>query len=155
LTGEETVKTGLLHKAIEYVLGKKVGAETIRYVIVGGLTTLLNLGLYNLMYTVMGIDVTVSNVTSVAVAILFAYVANKHVVFKRHSGSLNELVLEFFKFVASRGLTSLTFEVGGVFLFHNIMGFDAVLCKIAAQVVVIIMNYVISKLVVFRSSDEE
>jgi len=154
-TGEETVKTGLLRKIIEYVLGKKIGAETIRYVVIGGLTTLVNLGLFELMYTVLGIEVTVSNVTSVAIAILFAYVANKHVVFRRHSSSLNELVLEFFKFVASRILTSMTFEVGGVLLFHNILGFDARLCKITAQVLVIITNYIMVKLVVFRNSDEE
>jgi len=150
------VKLGLLvRRAVEFVLGKNIGAETIRYVIVGGLTTLVNLGLFELLYSVIGIDVTVSNVTSVALAIVFAYVANKHFVFRRHSDSRQALVLEFFKFASTRTLTSMTLEVGGVLLFHNIMGFDARLCKISAQVLVIISNYIVAKLVVFRSTDGE
>jgi len=144
----------LARRIIEYVFGEGAAAETIRYVFVGGLTTLVNYGLFELLYSIIGIDVTVSNVTSIVVAILFAYIANKQIVFRRHSGSMRELTLEFFKFIASR-LFTMALEIGGLYLFHNILGYDAHLCKVAAQVLVIISNYVIVKLIVFRSEDRE
>ena len=136
-------------RIIDYFRGKGVGAETIRYIIVGVLTTLLSYGIFELMWGHLGIDETVSNVTSIAVAIVFAYIMNKLVVFRRHSDSMTALAIEFGKFVGSRLLT-MGIEVGGVALFHSILGYNARLSKIGSQVVVIVTNYVLSKLIVFR-----
>ena len=146
-----TVK-GLFQRIIDYIRGKGAGAETVRYIIVGALTTLINYLLFELMYSILEADVTVSNVTSISVAVLFAYVVNKNVVFRRHSDSMAGLALEFLKFVGSR-LITMALEFGGVYLFHSILGYNARLCKIASQVVVIITNYIIIKLLVFRNSD--
>ena len=143
-----------VRKLFEYFLGNGSGAEKIRYIIIGALTTLVNYGLFELFYTISGVDVTVSNVTSIAVAILFAYVANKQIVFRRHCDSPGELAQEFFKFIGTR-LFSMALEVGGVFLFHNTLGYNARLCKLASLVLVIIFNYVTMKLIVFRGGDEE
>ena len=141
-----------IRKIIKYVLGKDIGSETIRYIIVGGLTTLVNYGLFELMHGIMKIDVTVSNVTSISVSVLFAYAANKLVVFRRHSDSFSALVIEFCKFVGSR-LFTMALEIGAVYLFFNILGMDARLGKIVAQVIVIIVNYIISKAIVFRNNE--
>ena len=137
-------------KIIEYISGKSLVGESIRYVVVGALTTFVNLGLFELMWGRIGIDVTVSNVTSISVAIIFAYVTNKLVVFKWTSESLAALVLEFLKFVGSR-LFTMAIEVGGLYLFFNILGYNARLIKLSIQAVVIIINYIISKLIVFRT----
>ena len=136
-------------RLISYVLGKNPGSETIRYLIVGGLTTLVNFALFGLMHYIIGIDVTVSNVTSISVSILFAYVANKLVVFMRRSDSALALALEFFKFVGSR-LFTMALEIGVVALFYNFLGYEAWFGKVVAQVLVTIANYVISKVIVFR-----
>ena len=141
----------LIRKLTKYALGKELGSETVRYIIVGALTTLVNFGLFELMHNIMSIDVTVSNVTSISVSILFAYAANKLVVFRRRSDSAYALALEFFKFVGSR-LFTMALEVGVVALFYNILGYDARLGKITAQVLVIVANYIISKAIVFRKS---
>ena len=138
-----------VRKLIERFVGGGLGGETVRYVIVGALTTLVNFGLFELMHVIIGIDVTVSNVTSISVSILFAYVANKLVVFKRRSGSAPALAFEFFKFVGSR-LFTMALEVGAVALFYGVLGFDARFGKIAAQAIVIVANYAISKVIVFR-----
>ena len=145
--------TGAIQRIIKYVFGKDLGAETIRYVIVGAMTTLVNYGLFELFYGVIGIGVTVSNVTSIFVSIVFAYVANKLVVFRHRSDSLSALILELCKFFGGR-LFTMALEVGAVELFYFVLGYDARLGKIAAQVLVIIVNYLISKLIVFRKQGE-
>ena len=140
---------GFVRKVFRYVFGEGLGGETVRYVIVGGLTTLVSYGLFELLWGVIGVDVTVSNVTSIIIAIIFAYVMNKLVVFRRRCDSLEELALEFLKFAGSR-LFTMAIEVGAVYIFYNILGFNARLVKISAQIIVIILNYAISKAIVFK-----
>ena len=143
--------TRLIQRVIKYVFGKDLGSETIRYIVVGALTTFVNFGFFELLYEVIGINVTVSNVTSISISIIFAYVANKLVVFRRRSDSFAALSLEFCKFVGSR-LFTMALEVGAVELFYSVLGQDARLGKIASQILVIIANYLISKLIVFRKT---
>lgn len=140
----------VIQKIIKYVFGKDLGGETIRYLIVGALTTFVNFGLFELLHNVAGLGVTFSNVTSIAVSIIFAYIANKLVVFRRRSDSLSDLAQEFCKFVGSR-LFTMALEIGAVALFYNVLGADARIGKIASQILVIIANYFISKLIVFRN----
>lgn len=127
-------------------------AQIIRYVVTGGCTTLVNLGVFALLYEVLHLDVTVSNVISIAVAILFAYAVNKIFVFRSRTERWQELLSEAAKFIGMR-LTTMAIEVGGVFLFVNILGQDAMLGKVETQVVVLVLNYVISKCIVFQKKD--
>jgi len=143
----------IINRVIEYVRGKSASAESIRYIIVGALTTLVNYGLFELLHGLLEIDVTISNVTSISVSIIFAYFTNKYFVFKRHSDSFSALAVEFIKFVGSR-LFTMALEVGVVLLIHNVMGHDARIGKILAQVLVVIANYIISKLIVFRGGSK-
>jgi len=140
-----------IRRIIGYIQGKGIGAESIRYIIVGVLTTLINIGLYGLMLEIMNIDVTISNVTSIIVAIIFAYLANKLVVFRRHSDSLKALALEFCKFVGSR-LITMALEVGFVYMFHNILGYSEWIGKYVAMILVILINYILSKVIVFNNT---
>jgi putative flippase GtrA len=131
------------------VFGEDPGGEKIRYLIVGGLTTLVNFSIFVLMHELCGIDETISNLVSIPASILFAYIANKLVVFRQQSESIKYLALEFIKFVGSR-LFTMALEVGIVFLFSNVLEWNATLGKVIAMIVVIILNYVISKVIVFR-----
>jgi len=137
-------------RIVEYVKSKGIGAETIRYTIVGVLATIINYGIYELLRGVFGDRVTIRNLISIPVAIVFAYVANKLYVFRRHCDSMSALALEFGKFIGSR-LFTMALEVGGVELLHGVLGLDDRLGKIISQVLVIISNYVLSKTIVFRS----
>jgi putative flippase GtrA len=139
----------VVKKLIDYTFGKGLGGETLRYLIVGVLTTLVNFGMFELMSGVMKIDVTVSNVTSIAVSILFAYVTNKLIVFRWRSDSLIALALEFVRFIGSR-LFTMALEVGAVLLLHNTLGIDPRLAKASSLILVIIANYILSKVIVFR-----
>ena len=141
-------------KAVEFVFGKGIAGETARYIVVGGMTTLVNYGLFELMWEVIGIAVTISNVTAISASVVFAYAANKLVVFRSRSDGAKGLIIEFLKFVGSR-LFTMALEIGAVLVFFNILGYNARIVKIAAQVVVIILNYAISKVIVFRGKTKD
>ena len=125
--------------------------EVLRYLIIGGCTTLVNFVVFTILVRLFYIDVTISNVTSVIVSILFAYVANKWFVFRSRCSSLSSLFAEFCKFVGAR-LVTMVIEVGGVYLLVNVIGQDELLGKLETQVVVIVGNYFISKFLVFRQN---
>lgn len=126
-----------------------IDSEAFRYVIVGGLTTLVNLVTYRILYNIIGINVTVSNIISIAISILFAYVTNKIVVFKSKTTKLIELIQEMLKFCGAR-ISTMIIEVVGVYIMYNILNIHPMLAKLITQVVVIIVNYFISKLFVFK-----
>ena len=142
-----------MRRFIDTIWRKWQEREEIRYLFVGGATTLVNFALFTLMHEIMMIDLTISNVTSIAISIIFAYVANKKIVFRRRSGSQQELAVEFAKFVGSR-LFTMVVEVGTVWLFAEVLLWNALLGKAISQVIVIVLNYIISKLIVFRKTDE-
>lgn len=123
--------------------------EVLRYIIVGGCTTLVNLVVFTMMCKIMLIDVTISNFVSVIISILFAYVTNKIFVFRSKCSNLHELVSEAMKFIGARLLT-MVIEVGGVFLLVNIIGQDELIGKLETQVIVLVSNYIISKFLVFK-----
>ena len=129
-------------------LYKKLPRETVRYVIAGVLTTLVDYGLFMLL-TALGIGDDVSNKISIAAAVLFAYFINKLYVFRNHADSLGALVFEFVKFMAGRAVTALP-EVFGYPLLLRLFGGRENFAKGITIVVVFVLNYVISKLFVFR-----
>ena len=141
--------TELIRKLIKSLFGKDLGSETIRYLAVGATTSVVSFGLFTFLYQIAGLNVTVSNVISISVAIVYAYAANKLVVFRKRSGSFEELAREFCKFVGSR-LFTMALEVGAVELFYGVLGFDARVGKLLAQAITVVANYLISKLIVFR-----
>lgn len=140
------LKTRII-KTIEFT--KSARGESIRYLFIGGCTTLVNFVIFALMTKLLNIEITVSNVTSIAASILFAYAANKLFVFRSCCSSILALLFEFVKFVGSR-LFTMAVEVGGVFLFVNVIGQDSLIGKTETMVVVIAGNYFISKFIVFR-----
>ena len=126
-------------------------SEAIRYLIAGGLTTLVNLLLFYLFTNLFNVDVTLSNVASIIIAIIFAFFINKFYVFGSDSANLIAFMGEFLRFIAGR-LLSMTVEVGGVYLLYNILSLPAMSAKIIIQVAIVILNYVLSKFFVFQQS---
>lgn len=126
--------------------------EKMRYLIVGGLTTLVNLACFHLLADILKWNVTTSNVISIIVAILFAFVANKCIVFQSKTKGIRKIIEELLKFVGGRMIT-MGIEVGGVYLLHNILGISPMPSKISTQVIVVILNYFISKYLVFRKNN--
>lgn len=124
-------------------------SEGMRYLFIGGCTTLVNLVVFTVLCRIVHLDVNISNIISVAVSILFAYIANKLVVFRSHCNSLGELAAECARFIGAR-LATMVIEVGGVYVLYNIIHQDELIAKLETQVLVVIGNYFISRFIVFR-----
>lgn len=132
----------------------KKNKDKLLYLFFGALTTLVNLVVFFLLTEYpWQLNVTLGNVISIIVAILFAYVTNKIWVFRSKTDSAGELLSEFCRFVGGR-LSTMAIEVGGVYLIFNVMGFPKMGAKLITQVIVIIGNYFISKFLVFRGDKE-
>lgn len=132
----------------------------------GGCTTLVNLVItYGLWYGLkweqwyvgkFALGTFLGNLIGIVSAILFAYVTNKKFVFASKTTGMKELLVEFIKFVGGR-VSTLIIELGGVqlavilFPDSNTLLFVA---KLLTQVLVIIINYFISKLFVFKGTKE-
>lgn len=130
--------------------------EQIMYLIFGGLTTIINWLVYVLLVTV-GQDIEVTNVIAWLVAVLFAYVTNRAFVFQCKATNKKEVFKEFVRFFGSRVATGIVEIVGFPVLYRiglnrELLGIDGFLAKITVSVAVIILNYVCSKVIVFRKS---
>ncbi|MBO7358849.1 MAG: GtrA family protein [Clostridia bacterium] len=127
--------------------------EQILYVFFGGLTTLINWGAYALCYNVLG----VSNVPSVIIAwilgVAFAFVTNKIWVFESRSFDTKTVLRELWTFVAARLVTGLL-DLGIMYLAVDVLGGNGNVWKLISNVIVIILNYVFSKLIVFKKQEK-
>lgn len=121
----------------------------LRYGIAGVGTTAVNFLLMALLYNGLHWNESVANTVAVVGSVLFAYVVNKLFVFKSKCEGWKALFLEAFSFFSARGVTMLI-EIGGVFLFSTLLHFNAWIVKIALNVLVLILNYVFSKIFVFK-----
>ena len=115
----------------------------------GGLTTVVNYLFYLPCYNLLNLSAAVSNVIAWVVAVAFAYLTNKPFVFKSHDWSLKVAGPELVKFVGSR-LASGALETVFLLVTVDMLGWDGNWMKIITSVLVVIVNYVSSKLVVFR-----
>ena len=134
--------------------------ETISYVLFGSLTTVVDFAVYNLTFQPMKdvIGETVANLLANALAwcaaVVFSYAVNKWIVFRTHAANRHELKMEMIKFVGSRVFSLVVSEIGMFALFSG-AEWDENVSKAIVSVVVMIMNYVFMKLVVFKKPKEQ
>lgn len=123
--------------------------DVVTYLIFGVLTTVVNFIVYFPCYNFIGISATVSNSIAWVVAVAFAYLTNKPFVFGSHEWSAKVVVPELAKFVSTR-IFSLVLENVVLFFAVEKLGGNGNIWKIFTQVLVVVINYVGSKLLVFR-----
>ncbi len=123
--------------------------EPILYVFFGGLTTLVNWGLYALLTDVLKVPYLWSTAIAQIAAILFAYVTNRIWVFESKVRTLRGIALEMAKFFACRGF-SFVLDLGCMYVGVDLLKIDDTWMKLISNVVVIIVNYVFSKVFIFR-----
>ena len=121
----------------------------IDYLFWGVVTTLVNYVAYFACRLCFGIDYLASNVIAWAVAVIFAFVVNKVFVFRSLDWSAKVAFRECWQFVAAR-LFSGVLETAILKVFVDWLGMSDAIVKIFSNIVVIIVNYVLSKLVIFR-----
>lgn len=123
--------------------------EVILYCVFGGLTTLINIITYFVFSRFLGINYLISNVIAWIVSVLFAYITNKLFVFESKNIELKYVIKELTAFVSCR-LLSGVLDIIIMYVFVNILGFNDFIIKIIANVLVIILNYIFSKLMIFK-----
>lgn len=129
--------------------------EIIMYIIFGGLTTLVNWVTYTLLVHYTNAGITISNAVAWIVSVIFAFITNKLWVFESKSTKPKMLIKEFISFIASRALTGvmeiicvpLLVKIG---LDQTIFRIEGAWSKLIVSVAVVILNYVFSKLIVFK-----
>lgn len=133
--------------------------EAIDYLFWGGMTTVVSWGSYSLFVLLLqGLDSVVfwANVLSWVCAVLFAFITNKLWVFQSKSWAADILFPELTKFLSSRVATGVFEMIAvpalvAVGLNQTILGIDGMVSKILVSVVVVILNYILSKLFVFKN----
>ena len=125
--------------------------DVLMYLIFGVLTTAVNYVVYLPCYNLLGLSATVSNVLSWAVSVAFAFLTNKPLVFRSHDWSAGVVLPELAKFVGCR-IGSGALETAILLVTVDLLGWNGNLWKIITSVIVVILNYVGSKLLVFRKT---
>lgn len=123
--------------------------DVLSYLIFGVLTTMVNYAVYLPVYNLLHLSAAVSNMLSWVVAVAFAYLTNKPFVFQSHDWSCKTVVPELTKFVSCR-IASGAMETGILFLTVDLLHWNGNVWKLVTQVLVVVLNYVASKLLVFR-----
>ncbi|MFR3042880.1 MAG: GtrA family protein [Thomasclavelia spiroformis] len=123
--------------------------EIIMYLIFGILTTVVNIVVYFIASNILNINYLISNATAWFLSVLFAYVTNKLYVFESSS---KEFIKEIVAFFSSRLATGIL-DMFLMWLFVTVASLNDVVVKIFVNILVIIMNYIFSKLFVFRKDD--
>lgn len=131
--------------------------EVLLYFIFGGLTTLVNYASLWLFYDVLHIRLLKAlgaNALAWIVAVLFAFVTNKLLVFESRASDRATVTRETLSFLAAR-LCSLGLETLIMYLGDNLLGINVWLVKLAASVLVVIINYVLSKCLIFKQPTKQ
>ena len=123
--------------------------DIVTYLFFGVLTTVVNYVVYLPVYNLLGLSAAVSNAIAWVVAVAFAYLTNKPFVFKSHDWSAKTVVPELTKFVSCR-VASGVMETAILFVTVDLLGWNGNLWKLVTSVLVVILNYLASKLLVFK-----
>lgn len=154
----ETIEKFFLNLARKMKLGKIADIyenhlEGMRYLIFGALATAVNIGVYSICYYICQISNSVSNVIAWIIAAIFAYLTNKILVFESKVDSKNQLIKEMVSFFGCR---LLTLGIDQVIMIITVDKFklNAFFMKILSNIVVIILNFVFSKLFIFKKKNQ-
>ena len=128
--------------------------ELLRYMFFGILTFLVSIITYGLFTEILKMDELTANAISWIFVVLFAYITNRLWVFSSTAKGKRQIFQEIFSFLGGRFIT-LVIEEGILLVFITWLKFDSMTVKLAAQVIVILFNYVISKLYVFSNKKDK
>ena len=137
-----------MKKSLEKLFKKLITKEVILYIIFGILTTIINLGSFYIMNSILDWDENISNFVAIVLAVLVAYITNKDLVFHSEAKSIKDRVIQFVKFMIGRVFTMIVEFVGGMILFQ--LPIPNIISKAFLTLIVIILNFFISKFFAFK-----
>lgn len=130
--------------------------EIISYLFFGVLTTIVSFGTYIFFANVLfpqktDLDIQIANVLSWVCAVAFAYITNRIWVFKSKTKGKMQ-IKEMFNFVSAR-IASLLVDMAMMYIMYSLMHINDTIAKIIVQFVVVAMNYILSKVIIFKKVD--
>lgn len=127
-----------------HILKKILNKETILYLIFGVLTTIINILTFSIMER-LTTNLLFNNTVAWICSVLFAFITNKNIVFQSTGNKLKELFLFF-----GARIVSLLFDNALIFILIEKLMLNNILSKIIVNVFVVVINYILSKLIVFK-----
>lgn len=120
--------------------------EIIMYLVFGVLTTVVNIVVYYIFSNFLHMNYLFSNAMAWFLSVLFAYVTNRKYVFDSKN---NQIIKEAISFFGSRLATGIM-DMALMWFLVNFNIVNDVVAKVVVNVIVVILNYILSKLVVFK-----
>ena len=140
-------------KKIKELMSKVLTKEVILYAIFGVLTTLINIGSFYVMTKYLSIGENLANNIAIIIAVLFAYITNRKLVFHSQAQGFSEKFIEFCRFILGRLFTMFIESFGGSLMFKY-LPILPIISKCLITVIVIILNFFISKFFAFKSPNK-
>lgn len=137
-------------KKIKELSKKILTKEVILYAVFGVITTLVNLGSFYIMNSLLHWEENIANFIAILLAVLVAYITNKDLVFHSKARNIKEKFYEFIKFMIGRAFTMVVEFVGGLILFQ--LPIPNIISKAFLTIIVIILNFFISKFFAFKNN---
>ncbi len=128
--------------------------EMIMYIIMGIFTTAVNISSFYILVEILDTDYKTATVIAWILSVLFAYITNKIYVFQQKTSDMRSLMRELTAFFSVR-LLSLGIDLGMMILLVSQFHTNETLAKILDNVVIVIVNYIASKWLVFKKTTEE
>ena len=129
--------------------------EIINYLIFGVLSTIVNFGVYFIATRCLKLDEVVSSGIGWFFAVLFAYITNKIYVFESKTETKKELLKEVINFFGARIFSGIVCNIGTMYLLVKVFKVNDIISQLIVQVLVVILNYVLSKVIVFKKKNDE
>lgn len=128
--------------------------EAVSYLFWGGVAFVLGTGLFYVFANVMGLYEQIANILSWVICVIFVYFTNRTFVFKSKVKGLKNRLKEFKDFVTARVLT-LVMENVILFVMIDLLSINNMISKLVGQFVVIVSNYFLSKLWIFKNKEKK
>ena len=132
----------------------KAMREGVAYLIFGVLTTVIDYVISNVLFYWTKVPTLPAQTIAWIAAVLFAFVTNKWWVFESHTLIPSEVWKEFVSFIICR-IATFAFNLAALFVMVDLMGMEFFFCKLLISVVVIVLNYVFSKILIFAKKKEK
>ncbi|OQO70910.1 teichoic acid glycosylation protein [Enterococcus villorum] len=141
-----------LYYRFKHLLEEKGYWEIFIYLFFGGLATIVNIVSYAIALQYFKLSMPISNTISWICSALFAFITNKLWVFHSKSPNIWHFIIECLTFLFYR-LLSYGMDMGSMLLLIKVMHINSYVAKIITQIIVVIANYVFSKLFVFKETE--
>ena len=148
---------------IEAITKKALKREVMLYLFFGGIAVVLNIVLYYLFVNVIKMPIWLGNILDTIICVMFQYVTNRIWVFQSKNNG-KDAIREFYYFLAARGITALIDQaiimIGVGYFVSTFVELSqrptyGLGVKIMSNVIVIILNYLFSKKIIFKPKNVE